>query len=236
MKRIIVSVALAAWLSLACFISHSAAATPQQIDHAISRGVAFLYSKQHDGNWEVVASPQSGPGIFAGDVKGSQWGGISAICTFALLAAGESAQDPRLAKSIEWLRTADIQGTYAVGMRSQVWTRVAQSPQVKLAVKKDADFLMHAMKSQGPGRGLYHYTIDPKSSDYDHSASQFAVLGEWAAAQSGYEIPRKYWDEVDRAWRAHQYEDGSWSYRFKGTGDDADSRPSMTAAGVATLL
>src|SRR5438874_989426 len=193
MNHLLVSAMLA--LSLAGVDSICAGANPRQIDQAISRGISFLYSKQHDGNWEVVPKPQSGPGIFAGDVKGSQWGGISAICTFALLAAGESTQDPRIAKAVEWLRTADIRGTYAVGVRAQVWTRITQSPQIRQAVKRDADFLLRAMRSQGAARGLYGYTADPKSTDYDHSASQFAVLGAWAAVQNGYEIPRKYWEE-----------------------------------------
>src|SRR5437762_14318311 len=136
MNQLLVSAMLA--LSLAGVDSICAGANPRQVDQAISRGISFLYSKQHDGNWEVVPKPQSGLGIFAGDVKGSQWGGISAICTFALLAAGESPQDARLSKAIEWLRTAELSGTYAVGMRAQVWMRLPQTPQTKLAVKRDA--------------------------------------------------------------------------------------------------
>src|SRR5437762_14137610 len=130
MNQLLVSAMLA--LSLAGVDSICAGANPRQVDQAISRGISFLYSKQHDGNWEVVAKPQSGPGIFAGDVKGSQWGGISALCTFALLAAGESAHAPRIAKAIEWLRTADLRATSAVGARAHVWPRIGERAESSL--------------------------------------------------------------------------------------------------------
>jgi hypothetical protein len=38
----------------------------------------------------------------------------------ALLAAGENPQDPRLAPAVDFLKKADIVGTYALGVRCQV--------------------------------------------------------------------------------------------------------------------
>src|SRR6478672_9298930 len=70
------------------------AATPQQVDDMLVKAKAFLYSKQHDSHWEVANKPEPDNEFYS---PGSgQWGGLTSLTVYALLAAGESPQDAKL--------------------------------------------------------------------------------------------------------------------------------------------
>ena len=222
--------AAALLLSLA---SPARAATPKEVDQAIARGVKYLYQTQQNGNWEVVPKPVNDNGA---DVKGKQWGGLTAMATYALLAARENPQDKRLAEAINWLLKEDkVTGTYAVGLRAQVWhflpTNHPQRALIRAAVKRDRDILLGAMIDK-PGEGFGFYGYFPKQNGgYDRSNSQYAVLGMWAAEQAGAEVPTKYWEVQDQVWKKSQNQDGGWEYS-----GNSPSSATMTAAGVATLF
>src|SRR5690349_17587095 len=102
MTRRLTSLTIALVLAtlLAVAAAPARAATPKEVDDAVAKAVKYLYQVQQDGNWEIVPNPvnQDGP-----DVKGKQWGGLTAMATYALLAAGENPQDERLAEAISWL-------------------------------------------------------------------------------------------------------------------------------------
>ncbi len=129
-------------------------------------------------------------------------------------------------------------GTYAVGMRAQVWTFLRDEREARLASKKDLSVLLKGLISEAHNRGLYSYYTDlatgkPQPGYADHSASQFGVLGMWACEQVGQEVPTLYWQQVDAKWKADQQPDGGWYYdpaRFHTV------TPTMTNAGVATLF
>ena len=221
------------------FASPLFAATPQEVDKAIKRGVEFLYSQQNEqGNWESTP----GPGRDArtkevADPKSGQWGGFSAIATYALLDAGENWTDKRIRNACEWLNKAPMIGTYAVALRAQVWQYLPQSANVKVAAQRDCGMLLNGMKAKGEARGMWAYFVsDANSPRYDHSTSQIALLGVWASNQAGRDVPTAFWKEAENAWRSHQNEDGGWSYIYNGPADQGTSKMSMTLAGVATLF
>ncbi len=206
------------------------AATPEQVDKAIEVAIQRLYSLQKNGNWEVVALPDTGKGDF--DVEGGQWGGLTSIATYALLAAGESPQDRRIRSAIDWLKKADIKGVYALGMRLQVWNFLSKN-EARALIEHDAKLLLLALKSKNDQKGFFDYLVTP-SGRYDHSVSQYGVLGLWAAAEAEqpFEVPEKFWELVEQAWLRDQDKKGGWSYE-KGPNP---STMSMTAAGVASLF
>src|SRR3954452_17422681 len=76
-------------------------ATPEKIDEAIKKGVEYLYNKQKNGHWENAEKRD--PTTKHWDMEGGQFGGRTALVTYALLAADESPQDERLLKAINWL-------------------------------------------------------------------------------------------------------------------------------------
>ena len=211
-------------------------ATVKQVDAALEHAVRFIYSKQHaGGDWEYASSRQP-----QGDVwseYGGQWGGCTALCTYALLASGEDAQDPRIQKAVKWLKGADMIGVYAIGMRCQVWLLLPQTNETRSLARRDAELLEQGLGTAGKCTYLYPYTVTKRDPNaVDHSSSQFGVLGIWACAQCGIEIPDAYWRDVEKRWIYDQQSDGGWLYADKPNGTDhTGTQADMTAAGVATL-
>ena len=157
-------------------------ATPQQVDKAIKRGVEWFYTNQNDrGNWETVPTAGRDAQKEPANPASGQWGGFSAIATYALLDAGESWKDKRIRDALEWLNKAPMTGTYAVALRSQVWQYLPQTKGVKEAAQRDCGMLLSGMKSKGDARGMWAYFVsDGAHPRYDHSTSQIALLGVWA--------------------------------------------------------
>lgn len=203
------------------------AATPAEVDRAIEKAKTFLYSQQRGGIWDPAKPPAMAR-------PNAQWGGPTAIATYALLAAGESRQAPALKPAIEFLKTADITGMYALGLRAQLWHFLPMTPELRVLVKRDGDLLIASMKKDGAAKGMYNYPVkDGTGGRYDHSISQYGVLGLWSCVQAGYEMQMSDWLTLDHAWREHQEKDGGWEYIYQSA---RGSTPSMTAAGVATLF
>jgi hypothetical protein len=197
---------------------------PKQVDDAINKAKQWLYAQQKDGHWERP--------LRQGE-HGDQTTGHTALAVYALLSAGESHQDPRIQHAVQYLLKNDATGVYALGMRCQVWSLLPQSPEVKSALRKDAKLLLDGVIKDGRGKGFYGY--NPDQSAYSHSRGHYGVLGMWAAAQSGVEVPDSYWQLVERAWIANQDPSGGWTYKAVGE-TEHPLTPNMTASAVATLF
>src|SRR5687767_14227356 len=191
------------------------AATNAEINATIEKAKTYLYSlQQKDKTWEIEYSGH-----------GDQKTGQTALVVYAMLAAGESRQDPRLVPAIEYLKKTETTGVYALGLRCQIWLMLPPKPDIRAAMNRDATILLKSVKRQGKGIGMYDYNTGGKN--YSHSRAQYGVLGLWSAAQSGMEVPREYWKMVEDAWVAHQDPSGGWNYIH---GDDATAvTPGMTA-------
>ena len=178
---------IAAALGLAGSVFHAQGATPEEVNAAIEKARGFLHKHANgEGNWEEVAKPAE-KGTNA-DVKGKQWGGLTSIATYALLAAGDDAQKD-LSRPIDFLKKAEIEGIYALGLRCQVWL-LDEDKKLKPEIEKDKVTLLSAIHQQTtkPDElGFYAYYFDkgPQPADwYDRSVSQYGVLGMWALEQA----------------------------------------------------
>lgn len=213
----------------------AAVVAPEKIDQAIAGAKRYLYSRQQpEGYWEP-GNVRIGNDHDWKDMQGDTYGGYTALCTYALLASGETPNNPRIKPAVEFLKRADLIGTYAVAMRCQVWLLIPHdTEEMRLLIRKDADFLFRGLNSGGEGvknKGLWDYL--GKGDRVDHSVSQYGVLGLWACQQTGViDVGTERWKLLEDAWRRDQYPDGGWDY---GTMSAAET-PSMTAAGVATLF
>ncbi len=207
-----------------------AAISNANIEASLKKAKDYIYSKQNGGNWEATPA-----GVWANDNSqtGGQWGGVSALATYALLAAGENPQDPRIKQAVDFLMKADMRGTYALSIRMQVWLNLPLSKEVKNCAKRDAEALLNMTQQRGNARGMHDYTI--QGTSYSHSRSQYAVLAMWAAEQMGLEVPARYWQMSEEGWIAHQQPDGGWTYKARADTEHAET-PGMTAAGVASLF
>jgi aromatic ring-cleaving dioxygenase len=204
----------------------SLAATPGEVQNAIDKAVRYLYEQQKGGNWEgsrkarkIVSPAQDQPG------------GMTVTATYALLSVGERRDVLPLSMAIRYLQTYDFTSVYTLGMRCQVWRMLLPDDHVKAALRRDGRLLVKGVSSD---TGMYDSRVDGQNNPPDHGVSQYGVLGVWAYAQEGMEVPTSYWQSVDSGWRQAQHTDGSWNYGKKPV-DKAQTLP-MTAAGLATLF
>ena len=209
------------------------AANWDDVEKSLDRAKAYLYSTQKNGNWET--SQQRLPASPPYDTAGGQWGGHTAISTYALLAAGESPSDPRILEAVKFLRKADMVGIYAIGVRAQVWPFLPMTAENKACIKRDYQLLVKGITKSGPWIGTFDY-LTSGATRTDLSASQYGVLGFWACEQSGaVEVPMGLWKQVEKSWIDYQQSNGGWCYEGNPrAGAEVDI--AMTAAGVATLF
>src|SRR5205823_14417410 len=107
-------------------------------------------AQQKNANWDIPTRgkppvPNAKGEVSVIDIQNSsQWGGLSALATYALLASGESDQEPRVKTAVDWLKKADINGTYGLAMRAQVWNSMPNSKTKERIdnAKKDRDLLL----------------------------------------------------------------------------------------------
>lgn len=240
LNRRSVCVVLLATAMLLASARPASAASASQVDASVKKAVAWIYSKQKPaGHWENNPRPDPKLDHNAHEpMDGTNHGGWTAICLFALLEAGEKVSDPRVAKAIEFLRRADLRTIYSVGLRCMVFSKLPPTPENLSVLQADAVRLQASVIPEGEGRGLWGYEValpgqkrvEPGS--IDHSVSQFGVLGLWACSRAGVDVPAARWRELEQIWRKNQNGDGGWSYDSVGS----DSKAGMTCAGVATLL
>ena len=166
--------------------------------------------------------------------KDPRFGGKTALCVQALLTAGiEPDRSVPLARAIVALRGAKLHGTYAVAGRACAWA-LLDDPNSRELLRKDTAWLIEAMND----RGGYTYTSSGglASEIEDNSNAQMAVRGVAAGARAGVEVPRAYWNRVEKHFVSDQQSDGGWGYRVNPRTLTARTYGSMTAAGLASLL
>lgn len=166
--------------------------------------------------------------------------GNHALACWALLKAGESYQNPRIRRRLNWVMSSDAPFTYDRGMRAQMLVNLP-ADRWSPWVRRDAQWLIAALDEDG----MYSegWTGDKGKADVgDHANSQYGSLGLWALQRAGYAVPQKTWQAIDQHWRGSQ--DGStggWSIGGSASNANANSgarnrvSAPMTAGGVAVL-
>lgn len=202
--------AICAWACVA-FVTLPALADVDgaAVKQATARGVAALKSAQlPNGGWQSKTYP----------------GGETALATLALLNAGESPSEPRIADAIRNVARQPNQHVYVVSLKIQVLAAV-DPKRYREEIEVAARWLVQAQT----GSGLWSYM--QKANTFDHSNSQFALLGLHAAATADAKFPIAVWQRARTRVLASQNRDGGWSYQ-----GGAASYGSMTAAGVSDLI
>ncbi len=183
----------------------------QQVLTAIDRGVAYLKREQSPrGRWSDMAGYQ---------------GGITALCTLALLDSGLDARDPTVAKALTYLRGLKLDKTYTVSLQTMVFC-AAEPNRDMIAIGRNVRWLEEKQIPRGPRKGSWSYP----GPGGDNSNSQFAVLALHEAQAVGVKVNPATWERAEGYWRSTQNGDGSWGYvpGDVGTG-------SMTCAGIGGL-
>jgi hypothetical protein len=148
-------------------------------------------------------------------------------------------------RRVDWSLCFDSPTTYDRAMRLLLLTQV-RHPKVEPWIKRDAAWLLDTMTEQGNWEAR---NIGVRSKDFgDNANGQYAVLGLFAAQQSGVEIPLPAWQKIDQYWRAAQRpagapSEGAWAVTSvaalkKGANLNAFANrvsAPMTAGGILSL-
>ncbi|MEM9419751.1 MAG: DUF4159 domain-containing protein [Planctomycetota bacterium] len=192
-----------------------------EISEALTRMRAWLYELQDpvtgsfdDPRWSELKS------------QSYHATGETALITYALMLSGESHQDPRIAKAIEYLKANRTWSTYLAAMRAHIW---ALMPDEYLPLlKEEAKYLKSAVHE-----GRFHYQSD--NPVWSNSLTQYGMLGMWEHAKRGGKVDDDFWKDVGEHIFADQNKDGGWGYNDRSGRGNGASTGSMTAAGVAIL-
>lgn len=215
MKHPLAIAALAIGLSGLVVGTLWAEVTAEQVREAIDRGAKFLLNNQrNDGSWP--------------DMPG-QPGGVSALCTLALLNAGIEPSDPRMQKALNYLRKFKPEKTYVVSLQTMALAR-AEPDRDRVQIGQNVKWLERTQIDDGPCKGAWTYP--GIGGDGDNSNSQFALLALHEAERVGVSADERRWRLAKKYWEDCQNKDGSWGYTKQspaGTG-------SMTCAGITSLV
>ena len=165
------------------------AATPEQVDSAITQAKKYIYSQMKKDNWETVPKPK--PDGSQQDPSGKQWGGTTALAVYGLSrgrrepAGREDQAGHRVA---EELRRWDED--LAVDSCAEGGTFLKNEKDAKLASTPDFNILLNSLLSDEKRIGLYAYYVDlatgkPQKDWWGNSVSQYGVLGVWASDRPG---------------------------------------------------
>jgi hypothetical protein len=190
--------------------------TAEQVREAIRRAVAYLKNEQSkvNGAWrERTGYP----------------GGVTALCTLALLEAGVPPDDPTIQKSLEYLRGLGRPTmVYSTSLQTMVFCAAEPEKDI-LLIKRNAQWLIGVQNTGEVNKGAWAYS--DRSGNGDKSNSQFALLALYEAERAGVEVSERTWRLAQQYWQREQRPDGSWGYFATQA-----STGSMTAAGVASLV
>lgn len=188
----------------------------EQVRDAIKRGCEYLLNAQNArGMWNELPTYE---------------GGVTALCTLALLNSGIEPGHPKVNKALEYLRAQKFEKTYTVSL--QTMALAAGEPRRDLAlIQQNASWLERAQIKNGPRAGSWSYTEDTAAGFGDNSNSQFAVLALHEAERVGAQVNPQTWKLAADYWKSMQEPNGSWAYQ-KGQ----RSTGSMTAAGIGAWV
>jgi len=190
-----------------------ALAREERIEHAIEAGVEFLLS-QLRGQLEAYATSFS-----------EHSDGAVAFELYALIVAGVPADSPDLAAGWEHLERETLKGGRTYDLSSAIFAHDAAISQVehdllltapgatpgdldavsrrhRKSLQEALEVLLRGQNAHGAWR--YHH----KSTDYDHSCTQFAALGLGVAARRGLRIPAEAWKRLAEHLLAEQQATG----------------------------
>ena len=199
------------------------------VEQAIKKAVEYLWSRWANGAWEGARPAGAGH-------QAANYGGRTALCAYALLAAGVSSQDPKMKQTLDWLAKVEMTGTYATSLRANCWALLGgRKHRYRRRFMQDIHYLVHGLDKRGGydyvphGKPEHARSGERPGGRYDNSNTQLGLLGVWVGQEAGIEVPMWYWKLCEKHWVEDQQPDGGWCYQQRGK-----SYGSMSVAGLAS--
>lgn len=192
--------------------------TAAQVNAAIADGVAYLEKQQNPkGGW-----PES---------PHDSGGGLSALCTLALLNSGRTTADPSVKNALAYLERLDSPDRiYSVSLMLMAFAQ-ADPKRYALKINGLARWIeAKQVTRRDVSKGGWRYQSPDEQSD--NSSTQFAILALHEAERAGVKISDQTWQLAYNYWtQPGMQRDGGFGYTH-GSG----STGSMTCAGIASII
>jgi hypothetical protein len=184
-----------------------------KVRKAIKDGVGYLKRSQNDGGtWNSVQSK----------------GDTTALCTLAMLIAGESTNDPAVKAGLDAIRQFKATATYFVSLRIMAFAAAdPQGKKYREDIKRDVEWLMKIQSHNGG------WSYNASKNRGDGSNTQFAILALHEASRIGVRVPEREWKEMEKYWlESIEKKSGGFAYYPGSSGP----RGSMTCAGISSWI
>lgn len=209
--------------------SPASAQTPQspEVKAAVRRAVAFLRESLSNG-------AKNGEG---------EVGGPEALAAYAMIKGGTHPTDAQVSRVIagvlkraqggKYTPTSHI--IYSTGCELMLLEAAEHATNARGKYGREMQAIVdYVAKNQSP-KGYWNYLGGDEYGDT--SVTQYGILGLWAAARSGIDVPPQAWDKAAGWLIAHQGRmSGGFRYRPTNTQIAQGESFGMTVAGVSTLL
>jgi len=184
MRRLLVVASLVAGLFGSVVGPVRAEVTAEQVHKAIDRGVAYLLEQQrNNGAWPDMAMP----------------GGVTALCTLALLNAGVEPDDERMQKALDYLRTIKPDKTYVVSLQTMVFAR-AEPEKDRLSIRDNVEWL-EKTQLRGGSDPAYMQELARKVDERMKALRKRATIARRAVRQWKDNAPLDNWLRLNRVKR-----------------------------------
>lgn len=164
--------------------------------------------------------------------------GYDSIAALGMLKAGESANGPEISTIISRITTKFKDGQYLARSRDKIYEAGADAMVLANAdpkrYREDLRAIAQFLMSEQDAAGFWDYPA-PKKLRGDTSMSQYALLGLWAAARAGVEVPSSVWSRAGAWYARTQLKTGAFLYRPGVKGNNDRFNHGLTAAGVGSL-
>ena len=195
----------------------------EQVRNAINKGVDYLKRSQlQNGTWAEFTNSNFP-------------GGVTCLCTLALLNAGVPLDDPQMQAALKQVRMIPAEKTYVVSLQTMVMCMASPKADL-LHIRHNVDALESWQNKGGvadPRNGAWSY--GPQIRGGDNSNSQFALLALYEAEKVGVTASERTWNLALQYWLDQQSSDGSWGY-YPIPGRGSPGSGSMTCAGITSTF
>ena len=190
--------------------------TDAEVNASILAGSGFLKKHQKaNGGWA------GHPG---------QPGGMTALCTLALLNSGVESDSAEIQRALDCLRSmGDPAMVYSTALQTMVFCAATPNKD-RLLISRNVQWLERVQIKNGNRRGAWKYS-DRDGSGGDNSNTQFAMLALHEAERVGVKVKPETWKRALNYWLGVQHADGAWGYL-----DGPPATGSMTCAGIASVV
>ncbi len=191
----------------------------KKVNQSIAKAVSYIWSQQNeDGSWQKCQ--------FEGDT--------TALCTLALINAGESLNSDQMRRALASVQNSPRRVTYVVSLR--IMALAAADPKGKKYlrdIEKDVNWLLEIQRKTPGDRGLGSWNYGHRGGEGDGSNSQFALLALHEASRAGIKIPAENWQMAREFWiKCYRPRAGGFGYYANRN----DVVGSMTCAGISSWI